>query len=120
MPITKVGRPARPLKTTYRLLDHNSRRDCNYALVERTRTGQLCDTCYIVVGSVEPILLDGSLRQLAALPHSGGYFTIKASNPKAWFGPDRLEDAKAAFALAVQRALKPKLPKRDFIMGRPW
>lgn len=120
MPIIKVGRPARPLRTTYFLLQHDRRWERHYALIERMRTGQLNDTCYFVVVSVEPILLDGSLRQLAALPHSGGSFTIKASNPKAWFGPDRLQDAEAAFAGAVKRALKPKLPKRDLILGRPW
>ncbi len=120
MPIINVGRPARRLKTTYRLIEHDKRQNHNYALVERRRTGQISDTCFIVVVSAEPIFLDGSLRQLAALPHSGGAFTVKASNPDAWFGPGRLAEARTAYQNAVRSGRKPKLPKRKRFIGRPW
>ena len=111
MPIIKVGRPATRLKTTYRLIDQDCRGGWRYALVERTRTGQLTDLCFIIVVSFGPIPLDGRIRLLAALPQAGGGFRLRASEPEAWFSQARFGEAQAAFTAAVRRKLKPK-PRR--------
>lgn len=112
MPPIKVGRAATRIKTTYKLINHAQRGALRHALVERTRVGQLTDTCLIIVVSYEPILLNGSLRQLAAWSQSRGSFRVKASDPEAWFGSTRLDEAQRVFSAVVRRGLGPRIKRR--------
>lgn len=110
---SKVGRAATRIKTTYRLIDHAQRGQLRHALVERSRAGQLTDTCLIVVASCDPILINGSLGRLAAWSQSRGGFRVKASNPEAWFGPARLDEARRVFSSAVRRGTRPAIKRRQ-------
>ena len=45
-------------------------------------------------------------QALAQLAEKRG-FSVKASNPEAWYGPARLSEAEAAYQTAVRRLMAP-------------
>lgn len=103
MPLYKVGRAAQRIKTTYRLIDHAQFGSRRYALIERTRQGQLSDVCFIVVLSNQPILLNGTLRGLKAWSVSQRGFKVFVRDPRAWFSPRRRTEAEAVFKKVVRQ-----------------
>ena len=108
---THIGRPAQRIKTTYRLIDSLSLSDRHYALVERSRTGQCSDVCFLVVISKKPILLTGLfLRELFAWGGQNGGFKHKAKRAETWFSVEA--EARAAFQHVVSRKMSPPKPKR--------
>lgn len=111
----KIGRPATAIKTSYSILRHDQRGALHYALIERSRRGQVSDVCLIVVVSGEMVRPNGSIRLLAAWSSAKRGFSVKASNPEAWYGPARLAEAEAAYQTAVRRLMAPS-PK---LQARP-